>query len=287
MVAFDERIKTLAAELGAAAKAHDGVKRLLSIPGIGALKGDSRAIVSPAERATAFLHGLQPAWAYAVRLQPVRIRSDLGIMRRLVWIGEAAEVLGVSISTLRRWEASGRLVADRVGTPRPDDLASPRSEHFQASRTVERRTVADARVSSHDQKADLELQKQVLELHCAKRGWTCEMVADLGSGMNTDKRGLKRLLDGIVAGEVGRLVVTHEDRLLRFGAELVFAICAARRVEVVIVIRGEDTTLEDDLAEDVLEIGTAFSARLYGSRSRKNQKLQGDVRRATEAAGAC
>ncbi len=142
-------------------------------------------------------------------------------MRRLVRIGEAAEVLGVSISTLRRWEASGRLVADRVGTHRQYDLAKLRPEQFQASRNVERRTVADARVSSHDQKADLERQKQVLELHCAKRGWTCEMVADLGSGMNTDKRGLKRLLDGIVAGEVGRLVVTHED--LSAGVEYWFS----------------------------------------------------------------
>ena len=50
----------------------------------------------------------------------------------------------------------------------------------------------------------------------------------------------------LVAGEVGRLVVTHKDRLLRFGAELVFAICAAKEVEVVIVNRGEDTTFEDD-----------------------------------------
>ncbi len=82
-------------------------------------------------------------------------------------------------------------------------------------------------------------------------------------------------------------MVTHEDRLPRFGAELVFAICAARRVEVVIVSRGEDTTFEDDLAEDVLEIVTAFSARPTGGRSREDQKLQGDVRRAAEAAGAC
>ncbi len=78
-----------------------------------------------------------------------------------------------------------------------------------------------------------------------------------------------------------------KDRLLRFGAELVFAICAAKEVEVVILNRGEDTTFEDDLAEDVLEIITVFSARLYGSRSRKNQKLLDDVRRAAEAAGAC
>lgn len=57
------------------------------------------------------------------------------------------------------------------------------------------------------------------------------------------------------------------------GAELVFAICQANEVEVVIMNQGEDTRFEEDLASDVLEIMTVFSARLYGSRSRKNQKL--------------
>ena len=91
--------------------------------------------------------------------------------------------------------------------------------------------------------------------------------------MNYYKRGLKRLLNGILTDHVGCLVITQKDRLLRFGAELVFAICEAKRVEVVILNQGEDTTCEEDLAKDVLEIITVFSARLYGSRSRKNKKL--------------
>ena len=84
---------------------------------------------------------------------------------------------------------------------------------------------------------------------------------------------MKRLLDGIVEGEVGRLVLTHKDRLLRFGAELVFSLCQAKQVEVVIINQGEDTGFEEELANDVLEIITVFSARLYGSRSHRNQKL--------------
>jgi hypothetical protein len=79
------------------------------------------------------------------------------------------------------------------------------------------------RVSSHDQKEDLERQKQVLESYCAAQGWTFELVADLGSGMNYRKRGLQKLLNQIIAGDVGRIVLNHKDRLLRFGAELVFA----------------------------------------------------------------
>ena len=82
-------------------------------------------------------------------------------------------------------------------------------------------------------------------------------MADLGSGVNYHKKGLKRLISDMLDGEVSRLVITHKDRLLRFGAELVFAICEAKNVEV-ILNQGEDTGFEEDLAKDVQEIVTVF-----------------------------
>ncbi|MGQ9905226.1 MAG: IS607 family transposase [Anaerolineae bacterium] len=209
-------------------------------------------------------------------------------MKRFVSIGEAASVLGVSITTLRRWEDSGKLIADHTaGGHRRYDLAKLKPDLFRAESDTQRRTIAYARVSSHDQKADLERQKQVLEMYCARQGWTFEVITDLGSGMNYQKKGLKKLLNGIIDGQIGRLVITHKDRLLRFGAELVFAICEARNVEVVILNQGEDTTFEEDLAKDVLEIITVFSARLYGSRSHRNQKLLDGVKKAVEASQSC
>ncbi len=208
-------------------------------------------------------------------------------MIRLVAIGEASQVLGVSIVTLRRWEAAGKLIPERtLAGHRRYDLAKLKPELFHTD-TSERRTVAYARVSSHDQKNDLERQKQVLELYCARQGWTFTVVADLGSGMNYRQKGLKRLLNDVVEGRIGRLVITHKDRLLRLGAELVFAICEAKQVEVVILNQGEDTSFEEDLAKDMLEIITVFSARLYGSRSRKNQQLLDGVKTAVEASQAC
>jgi predicted site-specific integrase-resolvase len=84
----------------------------------------------------------------------------------------------------------------------------------------------------------------------------------------------------IVADKVGRLVIAHKDRLLRFGAELVFAVCEAKHVEVVIVNQGEDRSFEEELACDVLEIVTVFSARMYGARSHKNKKLIEGVEKA-------
>lgn len=86
-------------------------------------------------------------------------------MERFIGIGAAAEVLGVSITTLRRWEAEGKLVADHTsGGHRRYDLAKLRPEQFRAEQETGRKTVVYARVSSHDQKDDLEHQKQVLEL---------------------------------------------------------------------------------------------------------------------------
>ncbi len=100
--------------------------------------------------------------------------------------------------------------------------------------------------------------------------------------MNYHKQGLKKLLAKISAGRVERLVIAHKDRRLWFGAELIFAICECKNFDVVIVNKGQDTTFEEDLAKDVLEIMTVFSARLYGSRSNMNKKLIAAVQKAVE-----
>lgn len=132
----------------------------------------------------------------------------------------------------------------------------------RVSNPSERITLAYARVSSADQKADLERQKTVLEMYCAAQGWSFELVSDLGSGMNYRKKGLQSLLEKLLDGKIERPVITHKDRLLRFGAELIFSICEIQNVEVVIINKGEEASFEEDLAKDVLEIITVFSARL-------------------------
>ena len=79
------------------------------------------------------------------------------------------------------------------------------------------------------------------------------------------------------------MVLTHKDRLLRFGAELVFSICEAKGVEVIIINKGEENVrFEEELARDVLEIVTVFSARLYGSRSGKIKKMLQDVEKSVK-----
>lgn len=188
----------------------------------------------------------------------------------LVKIGAAAEMLGTSPSQLRKWERTGELLPTRKtrGGTRYYSMADLLGLSNEAAPTI-----CYARVYSYDQKADLERQHAALEAYCAARGWRSETIKDLGSGMNYSKKGLQRLLEMILRRQMKRLVLTHKDRLLRFGAELVFTLCELQGIEIVIIHQGEQPSFEEELAQDVLEIITVFSARLYGARSHKSKKL--------------
>jgi predicted site-specific integrase-resolvase len=190
--------------------------------------------------------------------------------KRLVKIGKAAELLGTIPATLRKWEETGELVPSRKtkGGTRYYDVAD-----ILGLSSTDFPTICYARVSSHDQKQDLERQHAMLEAYCAAKGWRSEVIKDLGSGMNYRKKGLHKLLELIMHKKMKRLVLTHKDRLLRFGAELIFSLCELQGIEIVIIHQGEKPSFEEELAQDVLEIITVFSARLYGSRSKKNKQL--------------
>lgn len=128
-------------------------------------------------------------------------------MSRFVKIGEAANILGVTPQTLRRWEREGSLVPDRKteGNTRYYDLDKLLNTRINETKL----TIGYARVSGHDQKADLQRQEEVLSSYCAANGWTYEVICDLGSGMNYRKKGLKRLIDLILERKMRRLVLTH------------------------------------------------------------------------------
>ena len=202
--------------------------------------------------------------------------------KRLIKIGEAAALLGVSVDTLRKWERTGELLPARKtqGGTRYYETAA-----LLGLGDTNTPTICYARVSSHDQKADLDRQHEMLETYCAAKGWRSEVIRDLGSGMNYQNPGLKKLCELILRKRMNRLVITHKDRLLRFGAELVFALCELQGIEIVIIHKGEQPSFEQDLANDVLEIITVFSARLYGSRSKKNKQLLKELQTAADKIG--
>ncbi len=193
---------------------------------------------------------------------------------RFVKIGEAAKLLGVSVQALRNWEVEGKIMPSHrtPGGQRMSDLAE-----LLGVNDLTYPTIAYARVSSSDQKKDLERQHAVLEAFCNKNGWQTEIIRDLGSGMNYNNQGLGRLLELMVHGQMSRLVITHKDRLLRFGAEIVFRICELKGIEVVIINKSKQPSFEEELTRDVMEIMTVFCAKLYGRRSHTSKKMAEEI----------
>jgi len=185
-------------------------------------------------------------------------------------ISEAAEFLGVSTDTLRRWEEEGSLESERTnGGHRRYDVAKLMQRDQKDGLTA-----LYGRVSTRPQLKDLDRQIAVLEAYAGIQGWQKTVtIKDIGSGINYKKKGLLKLLTLIQEGKLRRLVLTNKDRLLRFGAELVFSLCELQGVEIVVINQSVDQSPDEDLVKDVLEVITVFSAKLHSLRSRKNVKF--------------
>ena len=192
--------------------------------------------------------------------------------KKFIKTGEAAKILGTSPQVLRMWGERGVFppAYKSPGGSRyyrlSDIIGKPDSEESSIS-------VCYARVSSVSQKDDLVRQKELLESFCVSKGWQYEIIEDVGSGMNHKKKGLKNLLSKILSGDMKRLVVSHKDRISRFSADMILLLCDMQGIEVEIINQGEEISFEEELAADVLEIITVFSARLYGKRSSKHKEI--------------
>lgn len=200
---------------------------------------------------------------------------------KCVSIGKAANILGVSIPTLRNWDKAGKLTPSFItsGGTRMYDLATLNLIKGKKSIVPDRYTLAYARVSTQSQKKELETQKELLTLYCSKQGYRYKLISDIGSGLNYSKPGLDELIELICSGQIERLVLVHKDRLLRFGSEIIFKLCNIHNVEVEIINVGEELNPNEELVKDVLEIITVFSAKLYGRRSYKSLKMIDDLKK--------
>jgi putative resolvase len=134
-------------------------------------------------------------------------------------------------------------------------------------------------VSCADQEADLLRQNERLEAHLSNTPNSLGLT-DLGSGLNFKKRGLTKLLALVMAGRVEKIVITHKDRLMRFGYELFEQVVQGHgeKIEMLENVSSHDET---ELAHDVLAIITVFSAILYGRRSDLNTPCSSPPNRAS------
>jgi len=182
-------------------------------------------------------------------------------------LSDWARQQGISYITAWRWFRAGKLPVPARQLPTGTILVeAPRSEGT---------TVLHARVSSADQKEDLERQVQRLQAFAQEQGWTAvTVVTDIGSGVNGKRKNLLRILRD---PQVVRIVMEHRDRLARFGCDVLEAALAASGRHVVVRADGDVT---DDLVQDVLDIRTSACGRRYGRRSARHR-----ARQALEAMG--
>ncbi len=191
------------------------------------------------------------------------------MMNKLLSIRQAAELLGVSTKTIRRWEQEGKIRATRtVGGHRRFNISELLGSHNDGQLTV-----TYVRVNQNQPQSDLTEQISVVERYCAENGWNHQIIKDLGKGISSSNPGLVRLIKLICSQQVKRLVLTHKDRLVKLSADLVFTLCEIFGTEVIILNYPGEVVVEEDLNPDFKDILETFNARLYNSHHLKNQEL--------------
>ena len=104
------------------------------------------------------------------------------------------------------------------------------------------------------------------------KGYQFEIISDIGSGINYNKKGLNKLLDMVTNSEVDKIVVLYKDRLIRFGYELIENLCEKYGTAIEIIDNTEKTE-DQELVEDLIQIVNVFSCRLQGGRAEKASKM--------------
>jgi predicted site-specific integrase-resolvase len=183
---------------------------------------------------------------------------------------EAASILGVAVSSLRRWEEEGKIKA--IKTPSGHRRYSIKEIEQAADLPRSITTVCYARVSSHSQRDDLKRQIELLR----SRFPEAEIISEIGSGLNFKRKRFRSILDRVLTCDIERLIVAHSDRLVRFGFELVKWLCERHECEL-LVLNDNKLSPEQELVQDMLSIIHCFSSRLYGLR-RYKKEIQEKVR---------
>ena len=183
-------------------------------------------------------------------------------------VGMMAKYYGIhreSSQTIRRWCRNGNLSEHHrtMGNHR----------RFEKPKDPEGMTIGYVRVSSADQKKDLDVQAEALNEKAKAQSIKIDStISDIGSGMNYKKRGFKQLLNMLLTGKITHLVLMHRDRLLRFGSEIIFMICKLFNVRVTILEPSPASSPTEQLCMDLVEIMTVFTNKIYGMRSNSNKK---------------
>lgn len=177
-------------------------------------------------------------------------------------LSEWARTNGVSYRTALRWYHEGNLPVEAEQLPTGTILVHERVREYQ----VGPEAVIYARVSSHDQKEDLERQISRLKDYAAARGLRVKAVIDeVGPGLNGRRKKLLKLLSD---PSVGTILVEHRDRLARFGVEYIEAALLSQGRSIIVADETEEMA---DIWADFIDVVTSMCARIYGRRGARNR----------------
>lgn len=188
-----------------------------------------------------------------------------------------AELLGVTVRTLQRWDTEGKLKAYRTPTDRRfythEQYLTCIGESEKSE--INGKSVIYARVSNQGQKDDLLNQVKFLRDFVNARGIIVdEVIEEIGSGLNYKRKKWNDLLSVAFDGKVANIFVSHQDRFVRFGFDWFESFLASRGVKIV-VVNNESLSPQEEMVQDLISIIHVFSRRIYGLRKYK-KKIKDD-----------
>ena len=195
--------------------------------------------------------------------------------------GEVAKFLNVTTRTIQGYCINGilqeKIVNNRRYIPKESVVEFLDSKGMLYRDLSIRKDVIYGRVSTYKQKerGDLDRQIAVLKEYILyKNPVNLEIVTDVGSGLNDNRKGLIKLLKEIESDSVNRIFITYKDRLTRFGFNYLKLICDCHNTEIVVVSNDvDDKSISEELAEDIISIIHSFSGKLYGMRRNVKERI--------------
>jgi putative resolvase len=192
-------------------------------------------------------------------------------MERMYKPREASNLLGVTVKTIQNWDNDNKIRCERTPYGR---RIIPESEikRLQGERNI-RNVVLYARVSTYEQKKDMERQIDFLKMNYPND----IIYKDIGSGMNFKRKDFIKLMKEVKSERVSKIVIVHKDRLVRFGFDFIEEFCSWYGTNIE-VLEEKEISKQDELVKDMIAIITSFSSKLYGMRSYKQKKIVSAVK---------
>ena len=180
-------------------------------------------------------------------------------------VGEFAKLLNVTVKTLQNWDKQGTLKAYRTPTNQRFYTEEQLNQVLNLSNNNQNKKqglkIGYCRVSTHNQKNSLENQEEYLQSYTNAKGVILdEVFTDIDSGINYSRKNFNKILELVEAGEISEIYVTYKDRFVRFGFDWFNNFCEKHGAKI-IILNQPSTSPEQELAEDLLNIVTVFSAR--------------------------